>query len=36
VDIRALGELRRRKLIRAGEKVEVLKVSDVKDFKFWE
>ncbi|HKQ32807.1 MAG TPA: cupin domain-containing protein [Thermodesulfobacteriota bacterium] len=25
-----------RKLIRTGEKVEVLKVSDIKDFKFWE
>jgi uncharacterized cupin superfamily protein len=25
-----------RKMIRTGEKVEVLKVSDVKDFKFWE
>lgn len=25
-----------RKMIRTGEKIEVLKVSDVKDFKFWE
>ncbi|MFI5324129.1 MAG: cupin domain-containing protein [Thermodesulfobacteriota bacterium] len=25
-----------RKMIRTGEKVELLKVSDIKDFKFWE
>jgi uncharacterized cupin superfamily protein len=25
-----------RKMIRTGEKVEVLKVSDIRDFKFWE
>ena len=25
-----------RKLIRTEDKVEVLKVSDIKDFKFWE